>query len=96
MKKVGFLAAALLLVSQTAFAMLPLTDGPSVRPRSMAWSGETAPLGELVAPWTVYDRKQTNKYGLRERVIVYTPYLTAAVDAQQTGKNGQKPTPEQG
>ena len=27
---------------------------------------------------------------------MYTPYLTAAVDAQQTGKNGQKPTPEQG
>ena len=96
MKKVGFLAAALLLVSQTAFAMLPLTDGAISQAQVYGLERRNAPLGELVAPWTVYDRKQTNKYGLRERVIVYTPYLTAAVDAQQTGKNGQKPTPEQG
>lgn len=37
---------------------------------------------ELLAGWTVADRKKTNKFGSRERIVVYTPYVVAAVDAQ--------------
>ena len=76
--------------------MLPLTDGAISQAQVYGLERRNAPLGELVAPWTVYDRKQTNKYGLRERVIVYTPYLTAAVDAQQTGKTVKSPPRNRG
>lgn len=94
MKKIGLLMAACLLLTQTAFAMLPLTDSTIKAAQIYGEQRRGASLGELLAPWTIYDRKQLNKYGLRERVVVYTPYLTAAVDTQQS--SGQKPSLAQG
>lgn len=96
MKKIGLIAAALLTISQTAFAMLPLTERNISAAQKYGVERKSVPLGEVIAPWTIYDRKQTNKYGLRERVVVYTPYLTAAVDAQQKATQGGKATVAQG
>ena len=88
MKKIGTLTAALLLLTQPAFAMLPLTPTTIQAAQVYGVERKGASLGELLAPWTVYDRKQMNPYGLRERVVVYTPFLTAAVDARQTAADG--------
>ncbi len=96
MKKIGLIAVALLTVTQTAFAMLPLTDNTISAAQKYGVERKGVTLGEVIAPWTIYDRKQTNKYGLRERVVVYTPYLTAAVDAQQKASNGETATLAQG
>ena len=86
----------LLTFSNTAFAMLPLTDGMIEKAQLYGVERKGASLSEVLAPWTIYDRKQKNKFGLRERAVVYTPYLTAAVDAQQRASRGEKPTIAEG
>lgn len=96
MKKLGFVAALCLLCSQPAFAMVPLTPNAVQSAQAYGVERKGASLSEVLAPWTVYDRKQMNPYGLRERVVVYTPYLTAAVDARSTANNGNTPTVDQG
>ena len=96
MKKIGTLTAALLLLTQPAFAMLPLTPTTLQAAQVYGVERKGASLGELLAPWTVYDRKQMNPCGLRERVVVYTPFLTAAVDARQTAADGGTPSVPQG
>ena len=96
MKKLGLFTAAFLLFTQPVFAMLPLTPNTIQSAQTYGAERKGASLGELLAPWTVYDRKQMNPYGLRERVIVYTPYLTAAVDARQQASDGNTPTVAQG
>jgi len=96
MKKLGLVAALCLLCSQPAFAMVPLTPNAVQSAQAYGVERKGASLSEVLAPWTVYDRKQMNPYGLRERVVVYTPYLTAAVDARSTANNGDTPTVDQG
>lgn len=96
MKKLGLVAAFCLLCSQPAFAMVPLTPNAVQSAQAYGVERKGASLSEVLAPWTVYDRKQMNPYGLRERVVVYTPYLTAAVDARSTANNGDTPTVDQG
>lgn len=96
MKKLGLVAALCLLYSQPAFAMVPLTPNAVQSAQAYGVERKGASLSEVLAPWTVYDRKQMNPYGLRERVVVYTPYLTAAVDARSTANNGDTPTVDQG
>ena len=96
MKKLGLFTAAFLLFTQPVFAMLPLTPNTIQSAQTYGAERKGASLGELLAPCTVYDRKQMNPYGLRERVIVYTPYLTAAVDARQQASDGNTPTVAQG
>ncbi len=96
MKKLGVVAALCLLFSQPAFAMVPLTPNAVQSAQAYGVERKGASLSEVLAPWTVYDRKQMNPYGLRERVVVYTPYLTAAVDARSTANNGDAPTVDQG
>lgn len=96
MKKLGFCTAVFLLFSQPVFAMLPLTPNTIQSAQTYGAERKGASLGEVLAPWTVYDRKQMNPYGLRERVVVYTPYLTAAVDARQRASEGNPPTVAQG
>lgn len=96
MKKLGLAAALCLLCSQPAFAMVPLTPNAVQSAQAYGVERKGASLSEVLAPWTVYDRKQMNPYGLRERVVVYTPYLTAAVDARSTANNGDTPTVDQG
>ena len=96
MKTIGLAAAVLLMFSQTAYAMLPLTENTIQGAQLYGVERKGVSLGEVLAPWTIYDRKQKNKFGLRERVVVYTPYLTAAVDAQQKANNGQTATLAQG
>ncbi|WP_317303551.1 hypothetical protein [Acidaminococcus timonensis] len=96
MKKLGVVAALCLLFSQPAFAMVPLTPNAVQSAQAYGVERKGASLSEVLAPWTVYDRKQMNPYGLRERVVVYTPYLTAAVDARSTANNGDTPTVDQG
>ena len=96
MKKLLLAAALLLTFSNTAFAMLPLTDGTIEKAQHYGVERKGVSLGEVLAPWTIYDRKQKNKFGLRERAVVYTPYLTAAVDAQQKASRGETPTLAQG
>ncbi len=96
MKKLGLFTAAFLLFTQPVFAMLPLTPNTIQSAQTYGAERKGASLRELLAPWTVYDRKQMNPYGLRERVIVYTPYLTAAVDARQQASDGNTPTVAQG
>lgn len=96
MKKLGLMAAFCLLCSQPAFAMVPLTPNAVQSAQAYGVERKGASLSEVLAPWTVYDRKQMNPYGLRERVVVYTPYLTAAVDARSTANNGNTPTVDQG
>jgi hypothetical protein len=88
MKKIGLIVTALLCLTQSAYAMLPITENNIERAQQYGVERKGASTLELVAPWTIYDRKLLNKYGLGEKTVVYTPYLMAALDAQSAAKGG--------
>lgn len=80
MKKTGLLLVALLTLTQSAYAMLPLTENNIAAAQLYGSQRKGASDLELVAPWTVYDRKQTNRYGVREkrlctRLILWQPSM---------------------
>ena len=60
MKKLGVVAALCLLFSQPAFAMVPLTPNAVQSAQAYGVERKGASLSEVLAPWTVYDRKQMN------------------------------------
>lgn len=91
MKKTGLLLVALLTLTQSAYAMLPLTENNIAAAQLYGSQRKGASDLELVAPWTVYDRKQTNRYGVGEKTVMYTPYLMAAIDARVLRKMGELP-----
>ncbi len=88
MKKTALILTVLLCLAQSAYAMLPLTENNIDAAQQYGVERKGATTLELLAPWTIYDRKLTNKYGLGEKAVVYTPYLMAALDAQTAAKNG--------
>ena len=96
MKKTGLLLVALLTLTQSAYAMLPLTENNIAAAQLYGSQRKGASDLELVAPWTVYDRKQTNRYGVGEKTVMYTPYLMAAIDAKSLAENGGTPTISRG
>lgn len=80
MKKTGLLLVALLTLTQSAYAMLPLTENNIAAAQLYGSQRKGASDLELVAPWTVYDRKQTNRYGVGEkrlctRLILWQPSM---------------------
>ena len=95
MKKTGYLTAALLLFAQPAFAMLPLTPATIQAAQSTGRNGKGPPWANCWHPGP----STTGSSGtlrLRERAVVYTPFLTAAVDARQTAADGGTPSVPQG
>ena len=80
MKKTGLLLVALLTLTQSAYAMLPLTENNIAAAQLYGSQRKGASDLELVAPWTVYDRKQTNRYGVGKkrlctRLILWQPSM---------------------
>jgi hypothetical protein len=96
MKKIGLMLAALLVLAQPAYAMLPLTEKNVQAAQLYGAQRKGISTKKLVAPWTVYDRKKTNKYGVGENAVIYTPYLMAAIDAHVSAKKGTQSTLERG
>lgn len=90
-EKTGLLLVALLTLTQSAYAMLPLTENNIAAAQLYGSQRKGASDLELVAPWTVYDRKQTNRYGVGEKTVMYTPYLMAAIDAKSLAEMGELP-----
>ncbi len=86
----------MLTLMQPAYAMLPLTEDTVRSAQVYGQQRQNTTNLELIAPWTAYDRKRTNKYGVGEKAVVYTPYLVTALDAQQKAKNGKTPTLAEG
>jgi hypothetical protein len=84
MKKLLILLAVLCF-SQTCLAFLPVTDDNLqaamryglVRSNKAEFSDE-----EFLAPWTVPESSLTNPYRSKERVLVYTPYMLATLQAR--------------
>ena len=84
MKKVLFLLAVLCF-SQTCLAMLPVNDDnlQSAMRYGLLRSNKTEFTDEeFLAPWTVADSSKTNPYRYQERVLIYTPYMLATLQAR--------------
>ena len=84
MKKLLILLAVLCF-SQTCLAMLPVNDDNLqsamryglVRSNKAEFTDE-----EFLAPWTIVDSAKTNPYRYQEKVLVYTPYMLATLQAR--------------
>lgn len=82
-----------LLICQTGFAMLPANDANLqkamlygvARSDKQEFSDE-----QLLAPWSVPDSLQTNPYRYRERGLLYTPYMLAALQSRNLAAAKQK------
>ena len=96
MSKILLFLAGFFYFVATAQAMMPITAETVQAAQQYGVSQKNVSTEELLARWTVADRKQTNKFGDRERVVVYTPYAVAAIDAQSKTKSGQKVNADSG
>ena len=90
MGKILLFLAGFFYFMGTVQAMMPITAETVQAAQQYGVSQKNVSTEELLTRWTVADRKQTNKFGSRERIVVYTPYVVAAVDAQSKTVNGQK------
>lgn len=83
-----FFAACCLLLTfcQTTFAMLGISDQMIGGAQEYGRSKVALPVNELQKPWTVNEALKENIYADSERIIVYTPYLIVAMDAQNKAK----------
>ena len=77
MKKTGLLLVALLTLTQSAYAMLPLTENNIAAAQLYGSQRKGASDLELVAPWTVYDRTvmASGKKRLCTRLILWQPSM---------------------
>jgi hypothetical protein len=93
MKKVLVILLGLMTMAQVSFAMLPVTDANM---QSAMLYGITrsnkAEFSDAVFlnPWSVAESAKTNPYRYNERVVLYTPYMLAALDARTMTANKQK------
>jgi hypothetical protein len=93
MKKVLVILLGLMTIAQVSFAMLPVTDANM---QSAMLYGITrsnkAEFSDAVFlnPWSVAESAKTNPYRYNERVVLYTPYMLAALDARTMTANKQK------
>lgn len=90
MSKVFLLLAVLFYFTGIVQAMAPVDVENVQVAQTYGASKKNLSAGVLLNKWTVADSKKTNRFGIDERIIVYTPYAVAAVDAQDKAKNGQK------
>ncbi len=90
MSKIVLLLAVLFYFTGIVQAMTPVNVETVQAAQTYGVARKNLSAGVLLSKWTIADSKKTNRFGIDERVIVYTPYAVAAVDAQDRAKNGQK------
>ena len=91
MKKIILLVAALFCTFNSVYAMAPIDEANVKAAQALGAGNKGVTTDKLLAPWTIKDRKHTNKVGNNERAIVYTPYVTVAVNAQNEAKANTTP-----
>ncbi len=96
MKKLVLLGLFIMCLSQTAHAILPASQGNVQSAQMFGMGQKDSSTESLLAGWTIYDNKKQNPYGNKEHIIIYTPYLATAVDAQNTAKKGEKSNVQHG
>lgn len=91
MKKVFWvvLVGALGLAS-SVYAMTPISEAMIQDAQSFGVRSKIVEVEQLLSDWCFVDGRRTNRFGKNERIIVYTPYLVAAVDAQLKAKQDEK------
>ena len=86
MKTFFAICCLLLTFWQPTFAMLGVSDQMIGGAQEYGRSKVALPVNELQKPWTVNEALKENIYADTERIIVYTPYLIVAMDAQNKAK----------
>ena len=86
MKIFAIVFCLLLTFCQQTFAMLAITDQMIGTAQEYGRSKTTVAANELQKPWTVNEALRENIYADVESIIVYTPYLIVAMDAQNKAK----------
>ena len=86
MKTFFAVCCLLLTFCQTTFAMLGISDQMIGGAQEYGRSKVALPVNELQKTWTVNEALKENIYADSERIIVYTPYLIVAMDAQNKAK----------
>lgn len=96
MKKILLLSMLVLCFVQTAYAVLPVSQSNVQSAQMFGMGQKDVSTAKLLSGWTIYDSKKQNIYGNHEHVVVYTPYLATAVDAQTAAKRGESSTIQRG
>lgn len=96
MKKIILLSMLVLCLAQTAYAVLPVSQSNVQSAQMFGMGQKDVSTAKLLSGWTVYDSKKQNIYGNQEHIVIYTPYLATAVDAQTAAKRGESSTIQRG
>lgn len=67
-------------------AMLKVSDQMLGAAQEYGNSRTAVAIGDFTRPWTVNESLEKNVYAAGEKIIVYTPYLVVAMDAQNKAK----------
>lgn len=86
MKIFAIVFCLLLTFCQQTFAMLAISDQMIGAAQEYGRSKAAVSANELQKPWTVNEALKENIYADIESIIVYTPYLIVAMDAQNKAK----------
>lgn len=86
MKIFAIVFCLLLTFSQQTSAMLAISDQMIGAAQEYGRSKTTIAANELQKPWIVNEDLRENIYADVESIIVYTPYLIVAMDAQNKAK----------
>lgn len=86
MKIFAIVFCLLLTFCQQTFAMLAISDQMIGAAQEYGRSKTSIAANELQKPWTVNEDLRENIYADAESIIIYTPYLIVAMDAQNKAK----------
>lgn len=96
MNKIILFLAVLFYFTGTVEAMVSINAETVKSAQAYGLAGKDLSAGVLLSKWTIPDSKKLNRFGINEKVIIYTPYAVAAVDAQDRAKSGQSIEPKDG
>ncbi|HIU63884.1 MAG TPA: hypothetical protein IAB06_02410, partial [Candidatus Avacidaminococcus intestinavium] len=88
----------LCLMSNTSLAMMNITEHMvgSAQEYGKSRTEETITAEEFQKPWTIHEVLGQNIYAVKEHIIIYTPYLLVAMDAQNKARAYEMIQPEAG
>lgn len=82
------LMVLLCIITRTSSAMMNITDHMvgSAQEYGKVRIADTITMEEFQKPWTVDEISGKNIYAVKEHIILYTPYLLVAMDAQNKAR----------
>lgn len=89
MKKIIMLVAIFLFISSNVYAMMTISSETVQEAQNYGKKNKDAAVNVMQKPWTIIEKNSAIKKGAPGKLVIYTPYLVMAMDAQNKEKVGE-------